>query len=275
VSDDTNVALVDETLLTINTFSFGKTQIYAETIDSKLKSNPVQLEVVHVYDIQIVPDHVEISSGSKNSLTAICTLRSGEQTSDVYLVWTEGNSKIARVGPSGVVFGFEPGETDVTAGDNHCLSKKAAKITVKPSDGGGPGAGRGKGFPLILISEINPDPETGEEVKLSAQHPPVYQRPQDFDRNIWWVNSASPFARLYLDNSRYGSTSREWRIYFLERYLEVMVKIVLNFDMASQGDGLSFENWMQRWDETAANMQQFASESLASFIDSGVLPGEH
>jgi hypothetical protein len=273
ISDDTNVALVDENLLTINTFSFGKTQIYAETIDGRMKSNPVQLEVVHVYNIEIVPDHAEIPSGSKGSLTAICTLQSGEQTSDVYLVWTEGNSKIARVGPSGVVFGFEAGETDVTAGDNHCLSKKAAKITVTPSDGSGTGSSRGKGFPLILISEINPDPETGEEIKLSAQDPPVYQRPQDYDRNIWWVNSASPFARMYLDNTHYGSESREWRIYLLERYLEVMVKIVLNFDMAAQGNELSFENWMQRWDETAANMQQFASESLASFIDSGVLPG--
>lgn len=274
VSDDTNVAMVDEALLAINTFSFGKTEIYAETLDGKTKSNPVQLEVVHLYDIQIVPESLELNSGGRSSLTAICTLSSGEQTSDVYLIWTEGNSKVARVSAAGMVFGFEPGETDVTAGDNHCLSKKPTRIVVKPSERGGPGSQRGKGFPLILISEINPDPETGEDVRLSPQDPPVYQRVQDVDRNMWWINSASPFARMYLDKSRgYGSTSREWRIYVLERYLEVMVKIVLNYDMA-QGQELSFENWMQRWDETAANMQLFASESLASFIETGKLPGD-
>jgi len=274
VSDDTNVAMVDEALLTINTFSFGKTEIYAETLDGKLKSNPVQLEVVHLYDIQIVPDRLEINSGSKGSLTAICTLASGEQTSDVYLVWTEGDSKIARVSPAGVVFGFEAGETDVSTGDNHCLAKNCARVIVKLSDVGGTGSQRGRGFPRILISEIDRDPETGEEVRLSPQDPPVYQRVQDVDRNIWWINSAAPFARMYLDRSRgYGSNRREWRMYVLERYLEVMVKIVLNYDMA-QGEELSFENWMQRWDETAANMQLFASESLVSFIESGVLPGE-
>lgn len=274
ISDDTNVAMVDDILLTINTFSFGKTEIYAETLDGRLRSNPVQLEVVHLYDIQIVPEIIEINSGSRASLTAICTLASGEKTSDVYLVWTEGNSRVARVSPAGMVFGFEPGETDVTAGDNHCISKKTGKVVVKPSEKGGPGSQRGRGFPLILISEIDPDPETGEDVRLSSQDPPVYQRVQDVDRNIWWINSAAPFARMYLDNTRgYGSSSREWRIYVLERYLEVMVKIVLNYDM-SQGEELSFENWMQRWDETAANMQQFASESLASFIEVGQLPGE-
>jgi len=46
VSDDTDVAMVDEALLTINTFSFGKTEIYAETLDGRLKSNPVQPELV-------------------------------------------------------------------------------------------------------------------------------------------------------------------------------------------------------------------------------------
>ncbi len=166
ISDNTNVAMVDETLLTVNTFSFGKTEIYAEILDGKRKSNPVQLEVVHLYDIQIVPETIEINSGSRASLTAICTLASGEQTSDVYLVWTEGNSRVARVSPAGMVFGFEPGETDVTAGDNHYISKKTAKVIVKPSDKGGLGSQHGKGFPLILISEINPDPETGEDVRL-------------------------------------------------------------------------------------------------------------
>jgi hypothetical protein len=272
ISDDTNIAMVDEALLTINTYSFGKTEIYAEMLDGKLKSNPVQLEVVHLYDIQIVPEVIEINSGSRSSLTAICTLSSGEQTSDIYLVWTEGNSRIARVSPAGMVFGFEPGETDVTAGDNHCISKKSTKVIVKSSDKGGPGSQHGRGFPLILISDVNPDPETGEDVKLSTQDPPVYQRVQDVDRNIWWINSASPFARMYLDKSRgYGAESSQWRIYLLERYLEVMVKIVLFLEKEEEA---SYDSWIQRWDETAANMQQFASESLASFIEAGKLPGE-
>lgn len=272
-SEDTNVAMVDEALLTIGTYSFGTTQIYAETLDGKIRSNSAQLEVVHIFEIAIMPEQITVHAGGKGYLTAICKLNSGEVTSDIYLVWTEGDSKIARVSPSGMVFGFESGETIVSAGDNHCLAKTSAKITVVPPQGTGEGNKSGRGFPLIRISEIDPDPDTGEEVRLGSQYPPVYQRVQDVERNIWWINSAAPFARMYLDVGRnYGSESREWRIYVLERYLEVMVKIVLNYDMA-QSEDISFENWIQRWDETAANMQQFASESLSDFIESGRLPG--
>lgn len=274
VSDDTNIAFVDEDQGLINTFAFGETQVYAETLDGKVRSNSVPLEVVHVYDIKVVPEHLELAAGTRGSLTAICTLKTGEQTSAIYLIWTEGNSKVARVSASGNVFCYQQGETEVFAGDNHCLSKTPAKVVVTQGGEGGPGSGRGRGFPRILISEIDKDPETNEDVSLTNEHPPVYQRVQDVERNIWWINSASPFARLYLNKSRgYGVDSREWRIYVLERYLEVMVKILLNFDV-TQGEELSFENWMQRWDETAASMQQFASESLSSFIDSGILPEE-
>jgi hypothetical protein len=273
-SDDTNIAIVDEELSVVNTFAFGKTEIRAETLDGRYRSNPVQLEVVRINEIEIVPERLDLNAGSKASLKAVCSLATGETSSDVYLVWTESDSNIARVSPAGVVFGFQIGETEVAAGDNHCVSKKPAKVIVRQGTGGGKGGNQGgKGFPRILVSEIDTDPETGEEVKLSPQDPPVYQRVQDVDRNLWWINSAAPFARMYMSNEKgYGINSREWRIYFLERYLEIMVKIVLNFDM-QQGQELSFENWMQRWDDTAANMQTFASESLSSFIDSGILPG--
>jgi hypothetical protein len=274
VSEDTNVAMVDDALDLINTFSFGETQIYAETLDGKIRSNPLTLQVVHIYDIKIVPDKLEVPLGSRSSLTAICTLKSGEQISDIYLVWTESNSKIARVSPAGSVFGYQIGETEVFAGDNHFLTHNPAIVKVVESDSGGPGSKSGRGFPRILISEIDKDPETGEDVVLTSEHPPVYQRVQDTDKNIWWINSASPFARIYLNKLKgYGVDSREWRIYFLERYLEVIVKIALYYEV-QESKQLSFDNWTQRWDETAASMQQFASDSLANFIDSGILPQE-
>ncbi len=271
-STDPNVALVDENLNVISTFSFGTASLYAETLDGRLRSNEVELGVVHIHDIGIQPEEVEVRSGGRQQLQALCQLADGRVLSSVYLVWTEDNPSVARVSAAGLVFGHEPGQTTVTAGDDHCLSRHPARITVVPSPGGGGDDRRGRGYPRILVSEIDPDPETGERVEFSREEPPVWQRPIDVDRNIWWINSASPLARMYLDRTKgYGYDTREWRIYHLERIIEVMVKIAIEY-AAYQGEEASLESWLGRWDEMASQMQAHAASTLGDFIDNGTLP---
>lgn len=272
VSTDTNVAMVDEDLLVINTFSFGTTTLYAETLDGGLRSNEATLEIVHVHDILIQPEEVEVRVGGRQQLNAICQIADGTTSRDVYLVWTEDNPSILRVSAAGMVFGHEPGQTTVTAGDDHCLSRHPATITVVPPTDGSGGERPGRGFPQIRVSEIDGDPETGEKVVFSRDEPPVWQRAVDVERNIWWINSASPLARMYLDQSRgYGYESREWRIYHLERIIEVMVKIAVEY-ATFQGEEASIQNWIGRWDEMASQMQLHAAETLHEFIDRGALP---
>jgi len=271
VSTDTNVAMVDEDLLVINTFSFGNTTLYAETLDGRLRSNEAALEVVHVYDVLIEPQEVEVLVGSRQQLTAICRLADGTMSRDIYLVWTENNPSIARVSAAGMVFGHQPGQTTVTAGDDHCSSRRPAQITVAPYPDGGSDGRRGRGFPRILVSEIDPDPETGERVEFSREEPPVWQRTIDVGRDIWWINSASPLARIYLDQTHYGYTSREWRIYHLERVLEIMVRIALAY-ATFQAEEVSMESWQHRWDDIASQMQAHAAATLRDFIDNGTLP---
>ena len=195
VSEENNVAMVDEDLMIINTFSFGRTVIHSETLDGKVQSNKVPLEVVRVNRIDISPKEIEIDAGSRQKLEAICTLGSGDQTSDLYLCWTESNSAVARVSSSGLVYGFAPGTSEVIAGDDKCLAKDPCIITVVPSEGRGRGSDkRGRGYPLVLVSgEIDRDPETNEYVNFSREEPPVTQRPQDSDRNIWWINELCSF----------------------------------------------------------------------------------
>ena len=274
VSSDNNVAMVDDDLLMINTFSFGATQIHAETLEGKLRSNSIPLEVVHIHDIRIEPQKVEVPAGSRQRFDAVCRLATGEDTADVYLIWDVDNSSIARVSSAGLVYGFEPGETQVYAMDEHCLSRNPATVKVLPALGRGAGDRRGRGYPRVLISEIDPDPETGDPVPFSRETPPVWQRPIDVERNIWWINSASPLARLYLDGRRgYGYNTREWRIYHLERFIEIMAKIRLGLDYR-QGEEVSFDYWMGRWDEITAQMQEHAVSSLKDFIYEGHLPGK-
>ena len=150
--------------------------------------------------------------------------------------------------------------------DKHIIKKLASLLP------GGGGTSQGRRLPRILISEIDTDPETGEGVKFSGEIPPVWQRPVDADRNIWWINSASPMARMYLDQAKgYGYNSREWKAYYLERIIEVMVKIAVEYAVY-EGGVASVEDCLTLRDSMAAQMQAQAAATLNDLTDGGTLP---
>lgn len=272
-SSDPNVAWVDEGFGVINTFREGVATIQAETLDGMVKSNTAEIDVVLIREITLEPAAIDVPAGSRRSITAVCRLVSGEEASDVLLLWQEGNSEVARVSSSGAVYGFQIGSTDVTAMDDRCIATNTVSVSVVESSGkGGDGdSGTRRGHPLVLISEYQPDPDTGEDVVLSGDDPPVHQRPQDADRNIWWINSAAPLARLYLTSESYGYESREWRIYHTERLIDVIVQIMLTHGPASE-DTLAPGEWIGRWGQTASDVQIAAARGLAKFLASGELP---
>jgi hypothetical protein len=270
VSDDTNVAWVDPDLNVVNTFAHGQTTISARTLDGRVTSNLKELEVVTIRNVELTPRELEVPAGSRRSIDATCILSDGSTTSDIYLIWTESDSSVARVSAAGSIFGFEPGRTEVTAGDDRCLAADPSVVTVTSDQGGGDGDRHGRGFPRILVSGIDADPETDEPVIFSREDPPVGQRPQDFDRNIWWINSASPLAQMYLDPNRYGYHTREWRIYHLERLIDVMVQIALAADPDQEPIDIGI--WILRWGERVAQIQAAAADALREFIQYGTLP---
>ena len=194
------------------------------------------------------------------------TARDGRTLQGVYLIWTEGDPAIVSVGSGGMVFGLAPGQTEIAAGDDQTLSAPTQVTVVERERKGQDG---GSGFPRILLSEIDNDPLGEGSPVFSDAEPPVHQRPQDVDHNIWWINMASPLARRYIDTARGGGAkSRECRVYLLERYIEVMVNILLTYDF-THGQDLSFETMRRRWEEEAIAMQQRAVQSLQGFLDGG------
>lgn len=273
ISDDANVAWVDEDVGVINTFAPGSTTIWAETLDGRVTSNAEDLQVVGIQRIQLSPAEVELAVGSRSRVEAECTLAGGKSAEGVYLVWTEGDSAVARVSASGMVYGFGVGATEVTAGDDRALAPPV-RVVVAESDGKGPGSGSGRGYPLVLVSgAFDQDPETDEEVNFSSDAPPVAQRPQDVSRNIWWINSAAPLADLYLNKAAgYGFETREWRMYHLERMIEVILQIALMYDAENPDQLLSLDEWIVEWGNKAAEIQAAAVADLTTFIATGELP---
>ena len=267
ISHDTNVAWVDPHLNVVNTFIKGETKIWAQTLDGSLESNKVNLRVIKIRKITLQPSSIIVASGSRRKIKAFCTLSSGETVSDVVLIWTEDNPVVAGVSTSGTVFGRSPGITTVTAGDDSCMANNNVDITVTEGSRG-QGNERGLSYPKILVSSVYPDPETGEEVNLSYDDPPVLQRPQDADINIWWINSSAPLAKMYLDIEKgYGYSTREWRIYHVERYIEIIAQIKMSLE--ADLDRMESEMWILYWGQYVAAVQAAAATSLGSFIQNG------
>lgn len=234
-----------------------------------MASNSVSLEVVDIESIALEPDELDIPAGSRRRINATCALASGELATDIALMWVENDPSIAQASAARMVFGFTPGTTEVTAMDDECAADDSVTVTVTEAEGGN---GSSRSYPRVLISEIDPDPGTGEDVVLSSDDPPIHQQPHDVERNIWWINSAAPLAGLYLDHTRgFGPESREWRIYHLERYVDVIVQIAMSQGPEAE-DQMDVGEWIARWGERAANIQVAAASGLATFIQDGDLP---
>jgi len=115
--------------------------------------------------------------------------------------------------------------------------------------------------------------DKGQWYSLVNDHARVYKGGGWKDRAYW----LAPGSRRYLDESHgYGSKSREWRSYYLERYIEALIKIKLNHKFRL-GEELSFDIVEQRWREVASEIQAKVVEELDVFIDEGQLPavGRH
>jgi hypothetical protein len=265
-SSDESVATVDDSIRVVTTASSGRTVLHCETFDKRISSNTVTLEAVEIESITLDPAVIDLPAGSRRRIAAMCKLASGEVASDIALAWSENDPSIARVSAAGSVFGFTQGATDVSAFDDRVAADNVVTVNVSPAED----EGGGRGYPRVQISEINPDPDTGETVVLSADDPPVHQRPHDVERNLWWINSASPLARLYLDGE-FGPESREWRIYHIERYIDVIVQIAMSQESEAE-DEMNAGEWIARSGERAADIQAAAARGLANFIQDGELP---
>jgi len=269
VSDDNNIAMVvDEDLMLIQTFAEGRTHIFAEMLDGRLRSNKVPLEVIPIKQVRVSPAELEMELGGRRKLEAICTLYDGTETSDVYLEWMENNPSVVRVSSSGMVYAFALGQTEVTAAADRCKSDCPARITVVEGTGSGEGGKKSKGYPRILLSEVDCAPGEAQPAYFSPDIPPVYQRDEDTDRNIWWINLASPFARLYYDPDPSGIPSQRWRMYHVERVIDIMVQIAIVHGPESS-DTLDSRGWIFQASEKEAEIRSKAIDSLLDFIETG------
>jgi len=268
-TSDARAVDVDNELYKVTTRAPGRALLTVVCLDSRLRSNSVEIEVLDISKIEMNPPELEVRVGGRQRLSATVVTADGRTLTGVYLIWTESNPQVVQISPGGMVFGREVGTSEVTAGDD--AVEAVARATIKVIEADEEEGNSGSGFPRILLSEIDHDPlaEDGSSTRFNSEDPPVMQRPADVNANIWWINMAAPLARRYIDTAKGGGAhSKEWRVYLLERYIEIMVKILLTYDF-NQGEELTFETMMRRWDEQSSAVQKRAMETLGVFLDGG------
>jgi hypothetical protein len=265
-SSDWAVATVDENR--VITHSPGEVDLWVETLDGRLRSAAIRLEVLDTVSCRIEPTSLIINAGQVRQLAALVTDRAGGQHTDVYMTWIQDDSSVVYVTGFGRVIAKKQGETKVYAADERCMEHSTpARVVVQPSERL-PGDDNGRAYPRILLSEVDPDPlnPDGESVHLGPEDGPVHQpTPQHVDHNIWWINLQCPLAKYYI--GEFGASSREWRAYHIERYIEALVKIRLHLDFQLAEEELNFDSIERRWREVAAEVQKRAMEELRPLLE--------
>ena len=86
---------------------------------------------------------------------------------------------------------------------------------------------------------------------------------------------AAPLAsRYWAEASGQATTNdkaRQWRVYYLERFIEAMVKIRLYIDYQFEGH-TNWDEMKERWDDVMIEMQEAMASELEPFFESGLLP---
>lgn len=99
-----------------------------------------------------------------------------------------------------------PGDGDVIqdpgtggSGDGPGEGPNSGGTGEEENSGGGDVPKKSKRSPRVLLSDWDADPlsEDGGSITLSPRQPAVYQRQQDVDEGIYWINTSAPLAKAY------------------------------------------------------------------------------
>lgn len=103
---------------------------------------------------------------------------------------------------------------------------KKDSIKEGSNKGGNNISKKGNKYPRVLLSGHDEDPlNLNNKLFLRPGQGLVYQRPQDVNEGIYWINTSSPLAETII--RKYGADSSRWRDYLFQRYIDIFIKEAL------------------------------------------------
>jgi hypothetical protein len=128
------------------------------------------------------------------------------------------------------------------------------------------GGSRGEKPQTVLLSghDIDPLGLANPTLYLSARDYVVYQRKQDTQEGIYWINTANPMAKKIVE--KYGAESLQWRTFLFNRYLEIFQKDVLFAFEKRDPDNFHASNVDQCLNDLLRKVLSLAAEDLGAFL---------
>lgn len=121
--------------------------------------------------------------------------------------------------------------------------------------------------PQVLLSGIHPDPlnlAPGGLVTLTERDPLVYQRYQDVQEGIYWINTQGPLAKGILE--RNSDHSMRWRDYLFQRYVDIFSKQMLRELQKKDPDGFKVDRVDSEMDQLTRKVHSAAVNDLSKFF---------
>ncbi len=134
------------------------------------------------------------------------------------------------------------------------------------AEGSGSGENKTKGnkYPLVLLSNSDDDPlNPGNTVSCDARHPLVYQRRQDYEHNIYWINTQAPLAHKIRD--KYNTEHVRWREYMFQRYVDIIIKQTIH-ELEKRGIQLTADEIDNKFDDICKRLYESATKELEPFL---------
>ena len=218
-SSDPSVAAYSTLTGMINTYQPGSTMIWCDS-DAAIDSNGIELLVVTCASIELDPGTMEVPIGQRRRILAAGVTPTGHRYEGIRVNWNTDSSDVLRVGLAGFITGLSEGTANVTAREGDGTAVTCA-VTVVPGLEGPGGPSR----PKYLLSEVQRAPYDSEPPVFHKHSGLVTQRQVDIENNVWWINLASPLARLVYD--QHGESSEAWAMYLGERMADAAIEAAM------------------------------------------------
>lgn len=118
-------------------------------------------------------------------------------------------------------------------------------------------------FPQVLLSGIDVDPISGKPFFLDPRQDIIYQRKEDVENHIWWINTQKPFAVKILNEE--GPQSVKWKDYLFQRYVNIIINYVIEekWKIEHSIEPVVIQQWIL---ETLNNIYESAYKDLESYL---------
>lgn len=252
----------------------GRTSISISIKDTSIQSCDIPVEVWNVDHVLLTPRNLEVPIGRRKQVVAEVTNDEGLRTTNVLLNWSHDadDPLIVRINPTGWITGNRKGRANVTAGagdpeaDGVWARIPAEVLVVDNPDE----IRRGSGFPRLLLTGRDPDPETGDIRDGDAEQPALWQEPSDFRNNVWWLNLENPAAFFHFGH--FHERPELWRSFHAQKVVQMVQQVHMQAEYTRIESDERPDFWVSHkaaMERIEVQLAQMMWEQLGSYVQTG------